>query len=92
MRNVGVRVLESPQGVASVYDPAIRYMDPRSGVEAALSEFDAQLATNVFFDRDDRAFNNLFVGGGANQLAFGTGGFNAEVSKRTATGTQYLPT
>ncbi len=55
-----------------------------------MSEFDAQLATNVFFDRDDRAFNNLFAGGGANQLAFGTGGFNAEVSKRSATGTQYF--
>jgi len=41
-------------GSMTVYDPAIFESDPQYGVEAALSEFDAQFTTNVVWERTDR--------------------------------------
>ena len=40
----------------------------QSGEEAALSAFDTQFTTSLFFDRDELAFNNPFIGGGATSL------------------------
>ncbi|MDA1053092.1 MAG: hypothetical protein O3C40_21780 [Planctomycetota bacterium] len=44
IRSLGGRVVASPATVSTVYDAAMRDADPRFGVEAALSAFDAQLA------------------------------------------------
>ena len=49
--------------------------DPREGEEAALSAFDAQFRSGLFFDHDERTFNNLFFGGGTASLAQNTGDF-----------------
>ncbi len=52
-------------GSMTVYDPAVFESDPQYGVEAALSEFDAQFSTNVFWESTDRpqnvrrAFNSI---------------------------------
>ncbi len=87
MRSIGARVVAAPQATGTVYDVAMQETDPRSGVEAALSEFDTQFTTGLFFDRDERAFNNAFIGGGATSLHRNTGAFQAELSKQTAAGT-----
>ncbi|MCU0959937.1 MAG: TolC family protein [Pirellulaceae bacterium] len=77
---------------ATVYDPAVFESDPQFGVEAALSEFDAQFTTNVFWEKTDRPQN---FGGFVGQTIFSNffrrdqGTFNAELSKRTATGTTF---
>lgn len=90
IRDVGGRVISGPQGTPSVYDVALQEIDPALGVEAALSAFDAQLSTNVLFARDERAFNNLFFGGGATSLASNTGNYNFQLSKQAATGTSFF--
>ena len=41
----------------TIYDPAIVEANPRTGVEAALSAFDAQLSTSTFWERNERPVN-----------------------------------
>ena len=57
-------MLQSPENVRTVHDPAIGETDPRFGVEAALAAFDASFETSAFFENNDRALNNVFFGGG----------------------------
>ncbi|MCA9152551.1 MAG: TolC family protein, partial [Planctomycetales bacterium] len=92
MREIGGRIVQSPQTMSSVYDPSLQVTNPLTGEEAALSAFDAQLASGLFLSRDDRSFNNpLFAGAGfaaqAASLTTENGQFQTEVSKRAATGT-----
>ncbi len=89
MRSLGVSVVAAPGVQSTVYDPALQIMDPRSGEEAALSAFDAQFTTSLFFDRDERAFNNAIFGGGASSLHQNQGLFEAELAKVAATGTRF---
>ena len=63
----GNLLLSSPNQVPSVYDPAIQesgVLFGGRGVEAALSEFDANLATQIVWGRDETLQNNPFFGGG----------------------------
>lgn len=78
-------------GSMTVYDPAIFESDPQFGVEAALSEFDAQFTTSVFWETTDRPQNasddvqQIFP----RLFRRDEGQFNAQLSKRTATGTTF---
>lgn len=89
LRDLGGTVVRTPDSTTSSVDPAIQETDPRFGVEAALSAFDAQLRTNFNSERIDRRLNNRFLGnlgvleGQKDQL-------DTEISKRTATGTQFF--
>lgn len=87
MRDLGGLVLRSPGTTQTVHGPAITEMDPRFGVEAALSAFDAQVSSSAFFENNDRALNNAFFGGGTRQLAQDVGTYQSQISKRTAMGT-----
>ncbi|QGJ72422.1 Cell division protein FtsK [Planctomycetales bacterium 10988] len=89
LRDLGGRVVTNPAAAATIYEPAIRESDPRFGVEAALSAFDAQLNSSMFWARNDRAINNTFFGGGTRVVIQETANFNAELSKTAATGTRY---
>lgn len=89
MRDLGALVLESPEGVRTLYDPAIENTDPRFGVEAALSAFDASFESNVFFENNDRALNNVFFGGGTRMLQQDLHSYSAQLSKRAATGGEF---
>ncbi len=77
---------------ATVYDPAIFEADPQFGVEAALSNFDAQFTTQVFMEHTDRPQN---FGGFTGQAIFSNffrqdqGQFSAALTKQTAAGTTY---
>jgi hypothetical protein len=85
IRELGGTLLENPDAIFSVYDPAIIYTDPLFGEAAALSAFDATVSSQIFFDKNDREFNNQFLG--TNGLVKqDLGNFQLGVTKRAATG------
>ncbi len=89
IRDIGGRVVSAPTTVSSVYDPAIQQTDPRTGPEAALSAFDAQFSTSMFWAKNDRFFNNILFGGGVWGFQQDVAAFRAEITKTAATGTQF---
>jgi len=89
MRDLGGLVVQAPGNVQSAYGPAIQETDPRFGVDAALGAFDAEFAVSTFWEKNDRAINNTFFGGGTRLLQQDLGVFQAQLSKRAATGTQF---
>ena len=89
LRDLGGAVVRSPGTTRTATDPAIVETDPRFGIEAALSEFDAQFLTSVFWERNDRALNNRFFGGGTRVLQQDVGVFQSALTKRAATGSQF---
>jgi len=70
---------------ASVYDPAIQesgVLFGGRGIEAALSDFDAQFSTSMLWGRNELLQNNPFVGGVlGGTLVQDSGVFNSELSK-----------
>jgi len=98
MRTIGGQVVgppetitRSPDQVATVYDPALTEANPRFGVEAALSAFDAQLGASVFWEKVDQPVNSLRIGGAFQDLFPSVtrqelGSFQAQISKTAATG------
>lgn len=89
LRNLGGTVVRNPAAVATVYDPVLRETDPRGGIDAALSRFDAQVNLLASFNNNDRAVNNRFLGGGAFLVQQDLADVRMELSKRAATGTSY---
>ncbi|MFV2068857.1 MAG: hypothetical protein ACC645_17975 [Pirellulales bacterium] len=89
IRSLGARVITGPAAVSTVYDPAIRESDPLFGPQAALSDFDSQFATSLFFNRNERTPNNFFLSGGAFGLSQNTAVMQTEIRKRAATGTLF---
>jgi hypothetical protein len=63
----GNQLLLNPDGVASVYDPAIRdtgFLFGSRGVESATSVFDPVFSTNASFGNNASTQNNLILSGG----------------------------
>ena len=89
IRDLGGAVLRTPDNVETHWDPAVIETDPRFGVDAALSAFDAQLTTSVFGEKNDRALNNEFFGGGTRILVQDTAVVQAQIAKRSAIGSQF---
>lgn len=89
LRDLGGAVVRAPAATRTAMDPAAAETDPRTGIEAALSEFDAQFRTSVFWEKNHRALNNEFFGGGTRILFQDVGVFQAAISKRAVTGTQF---
>ncbi len=52
-------ITTAPDTTRTVYDPAIIETTPFTGVEYALSAFDAQLSTNIFYQKNDHQQNVL---------------------------------
>ena len=63
VRDVGGFVLRAPRQIPTVGDPAIQATNPRTGVEAALSAFDATLEAAGHFENNDRNVNNRLIAG-----------------------------
>lgn len=88
----GNPVLANPDFAPSRLDPAIQMsgvLFGQRGVEAALSEFDAQFTTTMTWGRDERIQNNAILGGGilaGQTLVQETADFRMGVQKRLATG------
>jgi outer membrane protein TolC len=89
MRDLGGAVLRTPQQVETQLDPAVVETDPRFGVDAALSAFDAQLSASVFGEKNDRAINNQFFGGGTRLLDQDLMVTQAQIAKRSVTGSRF---
>ena len=83
-------LVRSPEIAQTVYDPAVVESDPRQGVEAALSAFDAQLSTSVFWEKNDSPQNvgdNPFIEQFRPPVfEQDLGAFSAEIQKTAATG------
>ena len=89
LRDLGGVVLRSPDDVDTTFDVALQELDPRFGVAAALSEFDASFAASAFNEKNDRALNNQFFGGGTRLLKQDTATVESQITKRAATGTEF---
>jgi outer membrane protein TolC len=87
IHDVGGRVVDAPATTATSINPAIVDSDPRGGVEAALSAFDAQLALSATWNKDDRVYNSILTQLGTGTQADRAVG-NVQISKITADGTQ----
>ncbi len=88
-RDLGGVVLRSPSSTRTTLDTAILESDPRFGPQAALSAFDATFAASVFYEKNDRALNNEFFGGGTRILAQEAMVYQAQISKRTPFGSEF---
>jgi outer membrane protein TolC len=88
MRDLGGALLRSPETSVANLNPAMAYTDPRTGEEAALSEFDAQLIAGINAQKNDRQYNNGFFG---NNGLFQQDLHNYEwgIRKRSATGSEF---
>ncbi len=90
MNELGVSVLRQPAGTGTRFDPAITETDPRFGVEAALSAFDAQYTMFLNGENVDRPLNaNALTGGGSSVLKQDLFGLDAQITKNTAHGTRF---
>lgn len=88
VRDLGGLVLRAPDAVSTTFDPSIVYTDPRFGEEAALSEFDADLNGQLLFQKNDRFYNNQFIGNeGASQQDLAR--YFLGISKLAATGARF---
>ena len=54
VRHLGGAVFRAPDTLQTAYNPAIRESDPQFGVEGALSAFDAEFSSTLFFEKNDR--------------------------------------
>ncbi|MBU6277282.1 MAG: TolC family protein, partial [Planctomycetes bacterium] len=86
-----VSLLTQPAGTPTVYDPAIVETDPIRGVEPALAFFDAQLASSLTWERQNRPQNVGGIGTQIFQQQFlgDTGNWTTSITKRTATGATF---
>ncbi|QDT03399.1 Outer membrane efflux protein [Rubripirellula lacrimiformis] len=99
IRSLGGSVVTTPQGTATVYDPAALAASPTQSAEAALSAFDAQYTQQLFWNNVDQPSNRQSftipgVGGGP-PLIFApfsqsqNATFTSELAKQTATGARF---
>lgn len=89
LRTLGARVIQSPDATSTIYEPALALTDPTEGVEAALSEFDARLRGDLFFEDNDRVLNSEFAGQGENFFKQYLTRYESSLSKQSASGTTY---
>lgn len=93
LRSLGGSIVQAPAGVVTNFDPAITETNPLGGVEAALSAFDAQVTSQLYWQKNNRP-NNIAVNPVLQQFqVFSTeqtaAVFNYEIAKRTATGARF---
>ncbi len=81
-------VLSNPDGTITTYNPAISETDPRFGPEAALSAFDTQFSTSVFWEKNDTPQNvtPLVTSFRPDVYQQDLGTFQAQLAKTAATG------
>lgn len=89
LREMGGLVLRAPDSIRTQQDPSIASTDARTGVQAALSAFDASFTTSASYENNDRALNNVFFGGGTRLLNQNFYVQQSQIAKTAATGTQF---
>lgn len=88
-RQLGGTIVSQPGSTDTTLDPSLAFTDPLVGEQAALSAFDANVAASVFFENNDRPFNNQFSGNTDGILVQDLGEYQLEFSKLAATGTLF---
>ena len=88
LRKLGGLILTDPERIFTEQSIPLAVTDPQTGIEAALSAFDANLYAFGKWQNNDRRFNNQFFGGGANAFKQDTHDYVFQMSKFTATGAQ----
>ncbi|MEL7498542.1 MAG: TolC family protein [Planctomycetota bacterium] len=88
-RKLGGTIVSQPGSVDTALDPALAFTDPLIGEQAALSAFDANVAASLFFENNDRPFNNQFSGDTNGLLKQDLGEYRMEINKLAATGTLF---
>ncbi|TWU03462.1 TolC family protein [Neorhodopirellula pilleata] len=88
LRDLNATVLRAPDQLATDETLPLVQLNPQTGIEAALSAYDAQVYALGKWQNNDRQFNNRFFGGGANAFQQDTHDYVLQLSKRTATGAQ----
>ncbi|MCY2987777.1 MAG: TolC family protein [Planctomycetota bacterium] len=90
MRDLGGAYVRSPATVRTVHQPSIEASDPRIGMEAALSAFDATLQSSLTYEHNRRWMNNFLSSGGAplEGLKQDYVQYQTQLAKQAATGTQ----
>ncbi|OHB68202.1 MAG: hypothetical protein A2V70_11705, partial [Planctomycetes bacterium RBG_13_63_9] len=87
-------LVRSPEAASTVYDPALVESNPRFGTEAALSAFDTQFTSSVFWEKNDAPRNPLVFPG--SEAVFprvakdDVGSFQVQLAKTAATGGQWI--
>ncbi len=89
LRDLGGRLVRSPEATRTIVDPAIVETDPITGIEAALSEYDATFASSLFSEKNDFAANNLFQLQGADTFQQDFSTFQVELAKTSTSGTEF---
>jgi outer membrane protein TolC len=95
LRSLGANVVQTNglPTLQTVFDPALAYANPLNGVEAALSDFDAQYTGQLFWQKNDQPVNQRLdpLLGQFNPRVFqqNLGNFRTEVAKTTATGARF---
>lgn len=89
MRSLGGNIVLGPQGTASVFDSALTESNPQGGVDAALSAFDAQVAGQLFWQKNNRANNNAGFVLFPSSVEQTTGNYVSSITKTTATGARF---
>jgi len=89
LRDLGGTILQSPASVPTYWDPALQETDPQLGIDAALSAFDAQFSTSLFGEKNDKAINNEFFGGGTRLLQQDALVLQSQLTKRAVTGSEF---
>lgn len=86
LRDLGGTIVRAPDTVRTILAPSEVASDARFGMEAALSEFDATLATSVTAEKNDRMINNFVASGGTRFFRQDLVNFQSQISKINATG------
>lgn len=88
LRKLGGMILTDPERIYTEQTLPLQVTDPQTGMEAALSAFDANLYAFGKWQNNDRRYNNQFISGGANAFKQDTHDYVLQLSKYTATGAQ----
>jgi outer membrane protein TolC len=89
LRSLGGAVVSAPQGQATHLDAALTDLNPQSGTQAALAAFDAQVTSQLFWQKNDRPQNNTFAAFVPTAFQQTTATYTNQIQKRTATGAQF---
>ncbi len=89
LRSLGGAVVTAPQGQATQIDAALTDLNPQTGTQAALAAFDAQVTSQLFWQKNDRPQNNSFAAFVPSVFNQTTGNYINQIQKRTATGAQF---
>ncbi len=88
LQDLGGTLLRAPETIPTTYWVALQETDPQYGPEAALSAFDAQLSTSLFFQKTLQEYNNR-LNGVNGFFAQQFDNFDTEITKRAVTGDQF---